>query len=157
MPAKAKPIPDGVPPHHATISSSRRAENHRFMPKKPSGRIHHEPDQTADGTIMHATLRIGRPPMVMISDSSEPPSDGRVICISTFRTRSLLSAGAEAAPLGREPATSFLATAAPVSTTAREHLVLRNTREDVAPAEMKKRDEAFFSKSKGGKAGRTIQ
>ena len=70
MAAKVKPIPDGfhtVTPYLIVDGAKKVID---FMQQALGAKHDHEPTLRPDGTIMHATLRIGDS-MVMISDASE--------------------------------------------------------------------------------------
>ena len=70
MAAKVKPIPDGfhtVTPYLIVDGAKKVID---FMQQALGAKHDHEPTLRPDGTIMHATLKIGDS-MVMVSDASE--------------------------------------------------------------------------------------
>jgi len=70
MPAKANPIPDGFHTITPYLIVDGAQKIIGFMQKAFGAEYTHEPTKRPDGTIMHATLKIGDS-MVMVSDSSE--------------------------------------------------------------------------------------
>ena len=139
MAAKVKPIPDGfhtVTPYLIVEGAKKVID---FMQHALGARHDHEPTLRPDGTIMHATLKIGDS-MVMISDASEhanvPNADAAY--------QLALKAGATSIT---EPADQFYGDrSGGVRDSAGNSWFFGTHIEDVAPAELKKRAAESFKK-----------
>jgi PhnB protein len=70
MAAKVKPIPDGFHTITPYLIVDGAAKIIDFMQKAFDAKLDHEATKRPDGSIMHATLKIGDS-MLMISDTSE--------------------------------------------------------------------------------------
>jgi PhnB protein len=78
MPGKVKPIPDGfhtVTPYLIVDGAEKLIG---FMTEALGAQYDHKPAKRPDGSIMHATLKIGDS-MLMISDASEHAKTSRVM------------------------------------------------------------------------------
>ena len=152
MPARAKPIPDGF--HTVTpyliVDGAEKVIG--FMQKAFGAFFDHEPTKRPDGKIMHATLKIGDS-MVMISEASEHAKAMPIMLYlyvpnADASYQQALKAGATSI---MEPADQFYGDRTGGVKDATGNSWFFGTHvEDVAPAEMQKRAEAFFKKQ--GKA-----
>ena len=152
MPARAKPIPEGF--HTVTpyliVDGAEKVIG--FMQKAFGAFFDHEPTKRPDGKIMHATLKIGDS-MVMISEASEHAKAMPIMLYlyvpnADASYQQALKAGATSI---MEPADQFYGDRTGGVKDATGNSWFFGTHvEDVAPAEMQKRAEAFFKKQ--GKA-----
>ena len=150
MIAKVKPIPDGF--HTVTpyliVNGAQKIIG--FMQKAFGAEYTHEPTKRPDGTIMHATLKIGDS-MVMISDSSEHAKAMPVMLYlyvpnADASYQQALKAGATSV---MEPGDQFYGDrSAGVKDAAGNSWFFGTHIEDVSPAELKKRSAEAFKKQK---------
>jgi PhnB protein len=148
MAAKVKPIPDGfhtVTPYLIVEGAKKVID---FMQHALGARHDHEPTLRPDGTIMHATLKIGDS-MVMISDASEHAKAMPVMLYlyvpnADAAYQLALKAGATSIT---EPADQFYGDrSGGVRDSAGNSWFFGTHIEDVAPAELKKRAAESFKK-----------
>jgi len=150
MAAKVKPIPKGfhtVTPYLIVEGAKKTIS---FMEQALGAQHDHEPTLRPDGTIMHATLKIGDS-MVMISDASEHAKAMPVMLylyvpdVDAAYQRAI-KAGATSI---MEPADQFYGDrSGGVKDAAGNSWVFGTHIEDVTPAELKKRAEEAFKKQK---------
>jgi uncharacterized glyoxalase superfamily protein PhnB len=147
---KAKPIPDGfhtVTPYLIVDGAKKVID---FMQQALGAKHDHEPTLRPDGTIMHATLRIGDS-MVMISDASEHAKAMPVMLYlyvpnADAAYQLALKAGATSV---MEPADQFYGDrSGGVKDPAGNSWFFGTHIEDVAPAELKKRATEALKKQK---------
>jgi PhnB protein len=152
MAAKAKPIPDGfhtVTPYLIVDGAAKIID---FLKQVLGARPIHEPTVRPDGTIMHATLKIGDS-MVMIADASEHAKASPAMLY--LYVPDVDAAHQEAIKAGAtsimEPADHFYGDrSGGVKDVAGNSWFFGTHIEDVTPAELKKRAEEMFKKQ--GKA-----
>src|SRR5579864_575967 len=146
MATKVKPIPDGfhsITPYVVVDGAAKLID---FLQKAFDAKYHHEPTMRPDGSIMHATLKIGNS-MLMIADASEHAKASPVMLylyVSDVDAahQKALKAGATST---MEPADHFYGDrSAGVKARAGNHWFLGKNIEDVAPAELKKRAADMF-------------
>jgi uncharacterized glyoxalase superfamily protein PhnB len=152
MAAKVKPIPDGfhtITPYLVVDGAVKLID---FMQKAFGAKHDHEPTMRPDGTLMHATLKIGDSTL-MISDASEHAQATQVMLylyvpdVDAAYQKSL-KAGATSL---MEPADQFYGDrSGGVKDPAGNRWFLGTHIEDVSPAELKKRAAEMFRKQ--GKA-----
>jgi PhnB protein len=152
MAAKVKPIPDGfhtITPYLVVDGAEKLID---FMQKAFGAKHDHEPTMRPDGTLMHATLKIGDS-MLMISDASEHAQATQVMLYLYVPDvdaayQKALKAGATSL---MEPADQFYGDrSGGVKDAAGNRWFLGTHIENVAPAELKKRAAEMFRKQ--GKA-----
>jgi len=146
MAATVKPIPDGfhtITPYLIVDGAEKIIE---FMHKAFGAKHDHEPTKRPDGSIMHATLKIGDS-MLMISDASEHAKATQVMLYLYVPDvdaayQKALEAGATSL---MEPADQFYGDrSGGVKDPAGNRWFLGTHIEDVAPAELKKRAAEMF-------------
>jgi PhnB protein len=149
---KVKPIPDGFHTITPYVIVDGAEKLITFMREAFGAQFHHEPTKRPDGSIMHASLKIGDS-MLMIADSSEHAKASPVMLylyvpnVDAAYQRAL-KAGATSV---MEPADQFYGDrGAGVKDAAGNQWFLGTHIEDVSPAELKKRSADFFKKQ--GKA-----
>ena len=150
MAAKVKPIPKGfhtVTPYLIVEGAKKTIS---FMEQALGAQHDHEPTLRPDGTVMHATLKIGDS-MVMISDASEQVKAMPVMLylyvpdVDAAYQRAI-KAGATSI---MEPADQFYGDrSGGVKDAAGNSWFFGTHIEDVSPAELKKRAEESFKKQK---------
>ena len=152
MAAKVKPIPDGfhtVTPYLIVDGAKKVID---FLQAALGAKHDHEPTLRPDGTVMHATLKIGDS-MVMVSDASEHAKATPVMLylyVPNVDAAYQLALKAGATSI-MEPADQFYGDrSGGVKDAAGNSWFFGTHVEDVAPAEMKKRTAEFFAKQ--GKA-----
>src|ERR1700730_1991100 len=150
MAAKAKPIPDGfhtVTPYLIVDGAKKVID---FMQQALGAKHDHEPTLRPDGTIMHATLKIGDS-MVMISDASEHAKAMPVMLylyVPNVDAAYQLALKAGATSI-MEPADQFYGDrSGGVRDAAGNSWFFGTHIEDVTPAELKKRAAESFKKQK---------
>jgi PhnB protein len=148
MAAKVKPVPDGfhtVTPYLIVDGAKKVID---FMQAALGAKHDHEPTLRPDGTIMHATLKIGDS-MVMISDASEHARAMPVMLylyVSNVDAAYQLALKAGATSI-MEPADQFYGDrSGGVKDPAGNSWFFGTHIEDVAPAELKKRAAEAFKK-----------
>src|ERR1700756_317853 len=146
MAAKVKPIPDGfhtITPYLVVDGAGNLID---FMQKAFGAKHDHEPTMRPDGTLMHATLKIGDS-MLMLSDASEHAQATQVMLYLYVPDvdaayQKALKAGATSL---MEPADQFYGDrSGGVKDVAGNQWYLGKHIEDVAPGELKKRAEQMF-------------
>jgi uncharacterized glyoxalase superfamily protein PhnB len=146
MAATVKPIPDGfhtITPYLIVDGAEKIIE---FMHKAFGAKHDHEPTKRPDGSIMHATLKIGDS-MLMILDASEHAKATQVMLYLYVPDvdaayQKALEAGATSL---MEPADQFYGDrSGGVKDPAGNRWFLGTHIEDVAPAELKKRAAEMF-------------
>jgi PhnB protein len=150
MAAKVKPIPKGfhtVTPYLIVEGAKKTIS---FMEQALGAQHDHEPTFRPDGTVMHATLKIGDS-MVMISDASEHAKAMPVMLylyvpdVDAAYQRAI-KAGATSI---MEPVDQFYGDrSGGVKDAAGNSWFFGTHIEDVTPAELKKRAEEAFKKQK---------
>ena len=150
MAAKVKPIPDGF--HTVTpyliVDGAKKVVH--FMQQALGAKYDHEPTLRPDGTVMHATLKIGDS-MVMISDASEyakamPAMLYLYVPDVDAAYQRAIKAGASSI---MEPADQFYGDrSGGVKDAAGNSWFFGTHIEDVSPAELKKRSAEAFKKQK---------
>jgi PhnB protein len=152
MMAKPKPIPDGfhtITPYLIVEGAEKLIG---FMKEAFGAQYHHEPAKRPDGSIMHATLKIGDS-MLMVSDASEHAKASPVMLYlyvpnADAAYQRALKAGATSV---MEPADQFYGDrSAGVKDAAGNQWFFGTHIEDVSPGELQKRVAAFSKKQ--GKA-----
>jgi PhnB protein len=150
MAAKVKPIPDGfhtVTPYLIVDGAKKVID---FMQHALGAKHDHEPTLRPDGTIMHATLKIGDS-MVMVSDASEHAKAMPVMLylyVPNVDAAYQLAIKAGATSI-MEPADQFYGDrSGGVRDAAGNSWFFGTHIEDVAPAELKKRAAESFKKQK---------
>jgi len=150
MAAKVKPIPDGfhtVTPYLIVDGAKKVID---FMQHALGAEHDHEPTLRPDGTIMHATLKIGDS-MVMISDASEHAKAMPVMLylyVPNVDAAYQLAIKAGATSI-MEPVDQFYGDrSGGVKDAAGNSWFFGTHIEDVAPAELKKRAVEAFKKQK---------
>ena len=146
MTAKVKPIPDGFHSITPYLIVEGAAKIIDFMQKAFDAKLQHDATKRPDGSIMHATLKIGDS-MVMISDASEHAKATNTMLYlyvpdvdATYQKA--LKAGATSV---MEPADQFYGDrSGGVKDVAGNQWWLGKHIEDVAPAELKKRAAEMF-------------
>ena len=148
MAAKVKPIPDGfhtVTPYLIVDGAKKVID---FMQHALGAKHDHEPTLRPDGTIMHATLKIGDS-MVMISDASEHAKAMPVMLylyVPNVDAAYQLALKAGATSI-MEPADQFYGDrSGGVKDAAGNSWFFGTHIEDVAPAELTKRAADAFKK-----------
>ena len=150
MAAKVKPIPDGfhtVTPYLIVDGAKKVID---FMQQALGAKYDHEPALRPDGTVMHATLKIGDS-MVMISDASEyakamPAMLYLYVPDVDAAYQRAIKAGATSI---MEPADQFYGDrSGGVKDAAGNSWFFGTHIEDVAAEELKKRTAEFFKKQK---------
>jgi PhnB protein len=152
MATKVKPIPDGFHTITPYLIVDGAAKIIDFMQKAFDAKVQHEATKRPDGTIMHATLKIGDS-MLMISDASEHAKANNMMLYlyvndvdATYQKA--LKAGATSV---MEPADQFYGDrSGGVKDAAGNQWWFGKHIEDVAPGELKKRAEQMFKQQ--GKA-----
>ena len=146
MAAKVKPIPDGFHTLTPYLIVDGAADVIEFMQKAFDAKYHHEPTKRPDGSLMHATLKIGDS-MLMISDASEHAKASAVtlhlyVADVDATYQKALKAGASSV---MEPADQFYGDrSGGVKDPAGNQWFLGKHIEDVSPAELKKRAADMF-------------
>lgn len=152
MAAKVKPIPDGfhtITPYLVVDGAEKLID---FMQKAFGAKHDHEPTMRPDGTLMHATLKIGDSTL-MLSDASEHAQATQVMLYLYVPDvdaayQKALKAGATSL---MEPADQFYGDrSGGVKDPAGNRWFLGTHIEDVSPAELKKRAAEMFKQQ--GKA-----
>jgi PhnB protein len=141
MAAKVKPIPDGFHTVTPYLIVEGAAKTISFMQQALGAQHDHEPTLRPDGTIMHATLKVGDS-KVMIADASEHAKATSAMLYlyvpnvdATYQMA--LKAGATSI---MEPADQFYGDrSGGVKDSAGNTWFFGTHIEDVAPAELKKR------------------
>jgi PhnB protein len=152
MTAKVKPIPDGFHTITPYLVVDGAAKIIRFVKDAFGAQEQHEATLRPDGTIMHATLKIGDS-MLMIADASEHAKASAVMLYLYVPNvdasyQKALKAGATSI---MEPADQFYGDrTGGVKDPAGNSWFFGTHVEDVAPAELKKRAEEMFKQQ--GKA-----
>ena len=147
MAAKVKPIPDGfhtVTPYLIVDGAKKVID---FMHYALGAKHDHEPTLRPDGTIMHATLKIGDS-MVMISDASEHAKAAPVMLylyvpnVDTAFKRAL-DAGAKAV----QPVTDMFwgDRIAQIADPSGHQWTLATHKEDLTPEEIGRRQKDFLA------------
>lgn len=145
---KVKPIPDGFHTITPYVIVDGAEKLIRFTKDAFGAQANHEPTRRPDGTIMHATLKIGDS-MLMISDASEYAKASPVMLylyvpnVDAAYQRAL-KAGATSV---MEPADQFYGDrSAGVKDAAGNQWFFGTHIEDVSPAELEKRAAAFHKR-----------
>ncbi|HTO59643.1 MAG TPA: VOC family protein [Bradyrhizobium sp.] len=146
MAAKVKPIPDGFHTITPYLIVDGAAKIIDFAQKAFDAKLDHEATKRPDGSIMHATLRIGDS-MLMISDASEHAKATTTMLylyvadVDTAYQKALKAGGTSV----MEPADQFYGDrSGGVKDVAGNQWWLGKHIEDVSPAELKKRAEQMF-------------
>ena len=146
MAAKVKPIPDGfhtITPYLVVDGPGNLID---FLKKAFGAKHDHEPTTRPDGTLMHATLKIGDS-MLMLSDASEHAQATQVMLYLYVPDvdaayQKALKAGATSL---MEPANQFYGDrGGGVKDPAGNRWFLGTHIEDVSPADLKKRAAEMF-------------
>ena len=146
MAAKVKPIPKGfhtVTPYLIVEGAKKTIS---FMEQALGAQHDHEPTLRPDGTVMHATLKIGDS-MVMISDASEyakamPAMLYLYVPDVDAAYQRAIKAGATSI---MEPADQFYGDrSGGVKDPSGNSWFVATHKEDIAPQELQKRAEAFY-------------
>jgi len=146
MLSKVKPIPDGFHTITPYVIVEGAEKLIGFMKNAFGAQYHDEPTKRPDGSIMHATLKIGDS-MLMVSDASERAKASPVLLYLYVPNvdaayQMALKAGATSV---MEPADQFYGDrGAGVKDAAGNQWFLGTHVEDVSPAELQKRAAAFF-------------
>jgi len=148
MAAKVKPIPDGFHTVTPYLIVEGAAKTISFMQQALGAQHDHEPTLRPDGTIMHATLKVGDS-KVMIADASEHAKATSAMLYlyvpnvdATYQMA--LKAGATSI---MEPADQFYGDrSGGVKDAAGNTWFFGTHIEDVAPAELKKRAAELLKK-----------
>jgi uncharacterized glyoxalase superfamily protein PhnB len=152
MIAKVKPIPDGFHAITPYLIVDGAEKIIRFMKEAFGAQHQHEPTKRPDGTIMHATLKIGDS-LLMISDASEHAQATSVLLYLYVPDvdavyHKALEAGATSL---MEPADQFYGDrSGGVKDPAGNRWFLGTHIEDVAPDELERRAAELFKQQ--GKA-----
>lgn len=150
MAAKVKPIPKGFHTVTPYLIVEGAKNTISFMEQALGARHEHEPTLRPDGTVMHATLKVGDS-MVMISDASEqvnamPAMLYLYVPDVDAAYQRAIKAGATSI---MEPADQFYGDrSGGVKDAAGNSWFFGTHIEDVSPAELKKRAEEAFKKQK---------
>jgi len=146
MAAKVKAIPDGfhsVTPYLIVEGAAKIID---FAQKAFDAKLHHEATKRPDGSIMHATLKIGDS-MLMISDASEHAKATTTMLylyvgdVDATYQKALKAGGTSV----MEPADQFYGDRSGcVKDPCGNQWWLGKHIEDVSPAELKKRAEQMF-------------
>jgi uncharacterized glyoxalase superfamily protein PhnB len=146
MAAKVKPIPDGFHTITPYLIVDGAAKIIDFMQKAFDAKLDHEATKRPDGSIMHATLRIGDS-MLMISDTSEQARATTTMLylyvpdVDATYQKALKAGGTSV----MEPADQFYGDrSGGVKDPAGNQWFLGKHIEDVAPGELKKRTADMF-------------
>jgi PhnB protein len=146
MAAKAKPIPDGFHTVTPYLIVEHAEQTIAFLQQAFGAQPDHEPTRRPDGTIMHATLKIGDS-MIMLADASEHAKAAPVMLylyvpdVDTVYQRAL-KAGATSI---MEPSDQFYGDrGSGVKDQAGNQWFIATHIEDVASAELKQRAEKFL-------------
>jgi PhnB protein len=146
----AKPIPDGyhsVTPY-LTVRGAAKAID--FLKKAFGAEISHEPLKRPDGTIMHAEVTIGDS-RIMIADESEmAKATMSTLYLYVPNVDSVFQQAVKAgATKIMEPADMFYGDrSGGVKDPSGNSWFIATHKEDIAPAEMAKRAEAFIKQQK---------
>jgi PhnB protein len=149
MPSKAKPVPDGfhtITPYVVVDGAEKLIA---FLKEALGAQLDHEPMKRPDGTIMHATLKIGTS-MLMLTDASEHAKASPVMLYlyvpnADASYQRALKAGATSVA---EPADHFYGDrSGGVKDFAGNSWFFGTHIEDVAPAELKKRAAEMFKRA----------
>jgi PhnB protein len=146
MAAKVKPIPDGFHTITPYLIVEGAAKVIDFAQKAFDAKLEHEATKRPDGSIMHATLRIGDS-MLMISDASEHAKATTTMLylyvsdVDATYQKALKAGGTSV----MEPADQFYGDrSGGVKDVAGNQWWLGKHIEDVSPAELKKRAAQMF-------------
>jgi len=146
MAAKVKPIPDGFHTITPYLIVDGAAKIIDFAQKAFDAKLDHEATKRPDGSIMHASLRIGDS-MLMISDASEHAKATTTMLylyvgdVDATYQKALKAGGTSV----MEPADQFYGDrSGGVKDVAGNQWWLGKHIEDVSPAELKKRAEQMF-------------
>src|SRR6266566_5538366 len=146
MLSKVKPSPDGVHIITPYVIVEGAEKLIGFMKNAFGAQYHDEPTKRPDGSIMHATLKVGDS-MLMISDASERAKSSPVMLYLYVPKvdavyQKALKAGASSV---MEPADQFYGDrSGGVKDAAGNQWLFGTHIEDVAPAELQKRAVDFF-------------
>ena len=146
MATKVKPIPDGFHSITPYLIVDGAAKIIDFAQKAFDAKLHHEATKRPDGSIMHATLKIGDS-MLMISDASEQAKATTTMLylyvpdVDATYQKALKAGGTSV----MEPADQFYGDrSGGVKDPAGNQWWLGKHIEDVAPGELKKRAADMF-------------
>ena len=146
MATKVKPVPDGFHSITPYLIVEGAAKVIDFAQKAFDAKLHHEATKRPDGSIMHATLKIGDS-MLMISDASEHAKATTTMLylyvsdVDATYQKALKAGGTSV----MEPADQFYGDrSGGVKDVAGNQWWLGKHIEDVSPAELKKRAEQMF-------------
>ena len=146
MLAKPKPIPDGfhtITPYLIVEGAEKLIG---FMKQAFGAEYHHEPAKRPDGSIMHATLKIGDS-MLMISDSSErAQATTATLHLYVPNVDAVYQKAVKAGAISEtEPANQFYGDrTSGVRDPAGNRWYIGTHVENVSPAELKKRAAEFM-------------
>jgi PhnB protein len=149
MPSKAKPVPDGfhtITPYVVVDGAEKLIA---FLKEAVGAQLDHEPIKRPDGTIMHATLKIGTS-MLMLTDASEHAKASPVMLYlyvpnADASYQRALKAGATSVA---EPADHFYGDrSGGVKDFAGNSWFFGTHIEEVSPAELKKRAAEMFKRA----------
>ena len=146
----AKPIPDGyhsVTPY-LTVRGAAKAID--FLKKAFGAEISHEPLKRPDGTIMHAEVTIGDSPIMIADESEMAKATMSTLYLYVPNVDGVFQQAVKAgATKIMEPADMFYGDrSGGVKDPSGNSWFIATHKEDIAPAEMAKRAEAFIKQQK---------